>query len=418
MSRTRKEGEPEIKVDTSVQRRNSLDEREGEPEIKADEPVAGCNSLVESQVENIEEPGAPSAASGSEAVEAETKDEVMLEQEQEINIESAFICPITHQLFLSPVTLFPMGITVEREVAEWLVANEYGYPILRSEPRVQIVENRLATDLLAHYLRQHPEAQSRQYVNGTYDFSQIAPDVRPPDAAYQDVLLPPEAVNDGINGGPEGGYHRPLPVERAEEKDDGLVGLPLAVAIKKNSLASTDFKGILFGETLAKRGFSKAATAQVNNNFIATIGIDFNFISLPSGTYVIHDMAGQERFRTITSSYLRGAGFVMLFSPDNNRLAELRDYDYEIYQINYDLAARTATLSRNDNPYEHGRPQVRVAAAEVRTITESLLPLISSLMVPLAAAPQPARAPVQGFFNRIANLVQRDDKEEKNLPRP
>lgn len=54
------------------------------------------------------------------------------------------------------------------------------------------------------------------------------------------------------------------------------------------------------------------------DHYLATIGVDFRFKTLPVDgkniKYQIWDTAGQERFRTITSAYYRGSqGILMVF---------------------------------------------------------------------------------------------------------
>jgi GTPase SAR1 family protein len=193
--------------------------------------------------------------------------------------------------------------------------------------------------------------------------------------------------------------------------------LPIAVAIKANANPQrTSDDVVLFGEAASKRGYLGAVVRQENEGFLTTIGIDFKILDLPSGKYKIRDLAGQERFRTMTPAYIRNANIVLLFSPDNNLLSQLRTLGFEIHQIDYDLGASEAALIRNENPFENVRAQPRVPAAQAREITENLLPQVSLQLRAPAAAPLPARPQSQGFFDKISGLFGRDDKDEKKEP--
>lgn len=58
------------------------------------------------------------------------------------------------------------------------------------------------------------------------------------------------------------------------------------------------------------------ADDQFNENYMTTIGVDFRFKTVKSGTknvkLQIWDTAGQERFRTITNTYYKSAHAVIL----------------------------------------------------------------------------------------------------------
>ncbi|KAI1732152.1 ras family domain-containing protein [Ditylenchus destructor] len=84
----------------------------------------------------------------------------------------------------------------------------------------------------------------------------------------------------------------------------------------------------------------------LNNNFISTVGIDYRSKLLDIDKYrvklQIYDTAGQERFRSITSSYYRDADALLLVFDVTNRtsfentrdwLAQVREYAKETVQI-------------------------------------------------------------------------------------
>jgi hypothetical protein len=127
MSRSRKdtrpEGEPEGKDDSAVSRRSSLD---SVSDLKDDSSVSRRSSIDLADIEGLSdeeilEPGAP---------EVETKDEPdhkpEPENKSEDDIEEDLVCPVTQAIFLHPVTMIhPASPTVEREVAQWYVDNNY-----------------------------------------------------------------------------------------------------------------------------------------------------------------------------------------------------------------------------------------------------------------------------------------------------
>lgn len=84
----------------------------------------------------------------------------------------------------------------------------------------------------------------------------------------------------------------------------------------------------------------------LNNNFISTVGIDYRSKLLEIDKYrvklQIYDTAGQERFRSITSSYYRDADALLLvfdvtnrtsFENTRNWLAQVREYAKDTVQI-------------------------------------------------------------------------------------
>ena len=74
------------------------------------------------------------------------------------------------------------------------------------------------------------------------------------------------------------------------------------------------------------------ADDKFNENFYATIGVDFRFKNVmvddKSVKLQIWDTAGQERFKTITSAYYRGAdGIIIVYDiTDRNSFAHIKDW--------------------------------------------------------------------------------------------
>ena len=78
------------------------------------------------------------------------------------------------------------------------------------------------------------------------------------------------------------------------------------------------FKVVLVGNSCVGKSsiVVRYADDEFSEVFLATIGVDFRFKSFPLGSNKIKlqiwDTAGHERFRTITSSYYRGAHALLI----------------------------------------------------------------------------------------------------------
>lgn len=74
-----------------------------------------------------------------------------------------------------------------------------------------------------------------------------------------------------------------------------------------------------------------------NNNYVATIGVDFKIKTITIGDKRIRlqlwDTAGQERFRTITETYYKGAaGIILTYSIDDRKTFENISTDFIMQQ--------------------------------------------------------------------------------------
>ena len=94
------------------------------------------------------------------------------------------------------------------------------------------------------------------------------------------------------------------------------------------------FKVVLVGNSCVGKSsiVVRYADDEFSEVFLATIGVDFRFKSFPlNGNKVklqIWDTAGHERFRTITSSYYRGAHALLI-------VFDISDHQSFLDAINY-----------------------------------------------------------------------------------
>lgn len=136
MSRSRGEGEgetPEDDKNISLSRRDSRD------------AIEGSDDSLDS---DDEQPG------------RENKSGLSAE-----DLEKAITCPVTGYIFLRAVILIPMGYTVEKEYADYLLSHNSGYPQLNSEPKVSaLIDNRAINNIVTAFLEKNPDRKSRQYV--------------------------------------------------------------------------------------------------------------------------------------------------------------------------------------------------------------------------------------------------------------
>ena len=97
------------------------------------------------------------------------------------------------------------------------------------------------------------------------------------------------------------------------------------------------FKVVLVGNSSVGKSsiVVRYADDEFSEVFLATIGVDFRFKSFPLGSnkvkLQIWDTAGHERFRTITSSYYRGAHALMIVFDlsDHQSFVDAISYWYE-----------------------------------------------------------------------------------------
>jgi Ras-related protein Rab-1A len=135
-------------------------------------------------------------------------------------------------------------------------------------------------------------------------------------------------------------------------------------SISQNSISHIDylFKIVLIGDTnVGKSSILLRYTDNIyNNRYISTIGVDFKIKTISLGNKIIKlqiwDTAGQEKFKTITTSYYRGAhGFIVVYDITNfNSFISVKSWIQEIKFYSTDNKAKIIILG-NKNELEDKR---------------------------------------------------------------
>jgi len=108
----------------------------------------------------------------------------------------------------------------------------------------------------------------------------------------------------------------------------------IAKKLSKSKQFDYTFKIVMIGDSGVGKSciLLRFADDKFNENFYATIGVDFRFKNVmvddKSVQLQIWDTAGQERFKTITSAYYRGAdGIIIVYDiTDRNSFAHIKDW--------------------------------------------------------------------------------------------
>ena len=108
----------------------------------------------------------------------------------------------------------------------------------------------------------------------------------------------------------------------------------IAKKLSKSKQFDYTFKIVMIGDSGVGKSciLLRFADDKFNENFYATIGVDFRFKNVmvddKSVKLQIWDTAGQERFKTITSAYYRGAdGIIIVYDiTDRNSFAHIKDW--------------------------------------------------------------------------------------------
>lgn len=103
------------------------------------------------------------------------------------------------------------------------------------------------------------------------------------------------------------------------------------------------FKIILVGDSGVGKSsiLSKFCEDKFDNTYVSTIGVDFAFKTMKCGNdickFQIWDTAGQDRFKSITSTYYRGAsGIVLVYDiTDKDSFVSLSKWIEEIKKFSY-----------------------------------------------------------------------------------
>eukprot|EP01029_Cantina_marsupialis_P027102 TRINITY_DN745_c0_g1_i5.p1 TRINITY_DN745_c0_g1~~TRINITY_DN745_c0_g1_i5.p1 ORF type:complete len:199 (-),score=47.04 TRINITY_DN745_c0_g1_i5:308-904(-) len=118
------------------------------------------------------------------------------------------------------------------------------------------------------------------------------------------------------------------------------------------------FKIVIIGETGVGKSqiLLRFAENDFKTEFVNTIGVDFRFRTLTiDGKKIklqIWDTAGQEKFRTITNAYYRGAdGIMMVYDrSDVDSFSKVRNWMEEVNKYAQKTAAKVLVGNKSDLP--------------------------------------------------------------------
>jgi len=133
--------------------------------------------------------------------------------------------------------------------------------------------------------------------------------------------------------------------------DDDSIKLPSAAIFTDKPMQDKRLNVILLGSIKAEK------SVFVSNlfdkfDFISTIGVDFKvFKPNDNLSFLIYDLAGTERFRTITSSYFRTASIILIFDDHHQHLEQCKKNLGHVID-----ACSVVPLSYTHNVCEFGKP--------------------------------------------------------------
>ena len=131
------------------------------------------------------------------------------------------------------------------------------------------------------------------------------------------------------------------------------------------------FKGIMIGNSGSGKSclLAKFCNGSFNDYNPSTIGIDFACKHINVGDKNVKiqlwDTSGQERFRSITTSYFRGAEFcLILFDLHDRESFEATKYWYDVFSKNNSEAKVVLVGTKKDLDCEIDRQEIRNYAKE------------------------------------------------------
>lgn len=371
----------------------------------ADSPAVSSSASSSAPASVVVSSSASSSTAPSQAELAEAKANKEALAFARKQLQEMYTCPVTLQIFHTPVMLTECGHTVEEEIAPELD----DCPCCRVPTHGKYVINQTVRSNMNSALELVPDAKDDQYqpaakakavaevkeaeASAEIDDVVAADDNRAVELAVQaqaaapvetapvvPAIVPPQRVSaiaprvGMFNANAQQERRIPLPIAVIVRNNVGdLPAAPLQVQAA-NHPAAYDLleKTLMIGsDNAGKTAFLNALTASPFNEpnpVSSTIGIDFKHHTVPVDNYrvkfQIWDTAGQQRFRTITSAYYRGAQTIMVFADCNadNQVTNtaamedmvkqaLEHIDGEVYRVNVDAngAPQLSLMQDGDN---------------------------------------------------------------------
>jgi len=296
------------------------------------------------------------------------------EEQIRANEEKSVRCPVTLQIFHTPVELNGSGVTVELATAIRIMNGNRRCPVTNKIITGYDIDW-TAKETVSIFLHRNPHLISDVY--------------EPDDEAYGRPSRDPATSASNRNPNPSQTAVQPTPQGPSTSAttrnhaspffprtENGRIYLPSAAIVvgeapqrniygggarnHSGPINGYDYllKTLLIGNSeVGKSEFvshvPEYGRTPSDSPFISTIGVDFRIRTLIHDgiciKYQVWDTAGQERFKTITSAYYRGAIFSLFFGEAadvrawmNDALGQLDGYA-QIYSIEYPDVINQAT---------------------------------------------------------------------------
>ena len=266
-------------------------------------------------------PGAPPSMGNVQAVGGAVPESII----------DQLYCHLTGQFFRIAVMLLPGGHTVERAMAERLMADGQGYPTNSPEHMITgYAPNFAVQGIVDDYLQRNPAERDNQYP--AYDAPaavRAAPVQQDMPAAELSSARMPRIVVRRL----------PPRIEIDPEATRRIVRLPTAIGFVSGAgvPANGALKGFLFGDgDVGKTAFLHGGNPSPT---MATIGVDIKRVTADNTTFTLQDTAGQERFRDLPAAYFNNAQFVLFFGTPED--VEYRTAQMEETPNNFEITGLT-----------------------------------------------------------------------------
>lgn len=265
-------------------------------------------------------------------------------------VREMITCPLSMQIFHTPVLLHGTGRVVEKEMADELIKKK---PVLNPWTRQPILgtyeEDYRTKSFVATILEENPDLREEQYVPAVSQIAQIAAPaqsavavaapvsavVAPPVVQLAVVPAPSELIRAETM--PAAVPQIPIAQQNifSERREERLIGMPMIIAIASDipsPQASFDdhsevlLKVLCLGDTGSdKTQFTNCASSMNPSYYKAAIGVDFRLLVVHDAEshttlrFQLWDIAGQERFGNMTRIHYKEAGMALFFDVEGQR---------------------------------------------------------------------------------------------------